>query len=38
MLPHPLAKFAIQRYYKKEPWVNGVYSRNSLHKIKDGSI
>ena len=36
MLPHPLTNFEIQKYYKKEPILNGVYSRNNLpNKIKD---
>ena len=37
MPPHPLTNFEIQRYYQNEPKFNGVYSRNNLHKIKDGS-
>ena len=37
MLPHPLTNFEIQKYYKKEPKFNGVYSRNNLTKIKDGA-
>ena len=37
MLPHPLANFEIQKYYKNEPRFNGVFSRNNLfQKIKDG--
>ena len=36
MLPHPLAKFEIQKYYKNEPRFNGVFSRNNLpKKIRD---
>ena len=41
MLPHPLANFEIQKYYKNEPRFNGVFSRNILpksnfiEKIKD---
>ena len=37
MLPHPLTKFEIQKYYKNEPRFNGVLSRNDLpkEKIKD---
>ena len=36
MLPHPLANFEIQKYYKNEPRSNGVFSRNNLFKkIKD---
>ena len=37
MLPHPLTNFEIQKYYENEPKFNGVYSRNSLSKIKDGT-
>ena len=36
-MPHPLANFEIQKYYQNEPKFNGVYSRNNLHKIKDGA-
>ena len=32
MLPHPLTKFEIQKYYKNEPIFNGVFSRNNLPK------
>ena len=35
MPPHPLANFERQKYYQNEPKFNGVYSRNSLPKIKD---
>ena len=36
MPPHPLTNFEIQRYYRNEPWFNGVFSRNNLPKtIKD---
>ena len=35
MPPHPLTNFEIQSYYKKETKFNGVYSRESLPKIKD---
>ena len=35
MPPHPLTNFEIQKYYKKEPRFNGVYSRDNLPKIKD---
>ena len=31
MLPHPLTKFEIQKYYQNEPKFNGVYSRNNVH-------
>ena len=37
MLPHPLTNFEIQKYYQNEPKFNGVYSRNNLSKIKDGT-
>ena len=36
MLPHPLTNFEIQKY-QNEPRFNGVYSRDSLQKIKDGA-
>ena len=36
MLPHPLSNFEIQKYYQNEPKFNGIYSRNSLPKIKGG--
>ena len=34
---YPLINFEIQKYYQNEPKFNGVYSRNSLSKIKDGA-
>ena len=37
MLAHPLTYFEIQKYNPNEPKFNGVYSRNNLHKIKDGT-
>ena len=37
MLPHSLTNFEIQKYYENEPKFDGVYSRNNLSKIKDGS-
>ena len=37
MLPHPLTNFEIPKYYQNEPKFNGVYSRNNLPKIKDGT-
>ena len=38
MLPQPLTNFEIQKYYKNEPRLNGVFSRNNLpNKIKDGA-
>ena len=35
--PHPLTNFEIQKCYQNKPKFNGVYSRNSLPKIKDGA-
>ena len=36
--PHPLTNFEIQKYYKNEPKLNGVYSTDNLpDKIKDGA-
>ena len=37
MLPHPLNNFEIQKHYQKVPRLNGVYSRNNLPKVKDGT-
>ena len=38
MLLHPLTKFEIQKCYKNDPRLNGVFSRNNLpKKIKDGA-
>ena len=37
MPPHPLTNFEIQRYYPNEPRFAGVYSRNNITKIKDGT-
>ena len=37
MLPHPLTNFEIQKYYQDEPKFYGVYSRNNLPKLKDGT-
>ena len=37
MLPHPVTNFKIQKYYQNEHKLNGVYSRNSLSNIKDGT-
>ena len=34
MPPYPLTNFEIQKYYQKEPKLNGVDSRNNLPKIK----
>ena len=38
MLPHPLTNFELQKCHQNEPKFNGVYSRNSLPKIKYGHI
>ena len=37
MSTHPLTDFEMQKYYLIKPKFNGVYSRNSLPKIKDGA-
>ena len=37
MPSHPLANFEVQKYYQNEPTFNGVYSRNNLPNIKDGT-
>ena len=37
MSTHPLINFEIQKCYQNEPKFNGVYSRNNLPKIKDGT-
>ena len=38
MPPHPLTNFEIQKHYRNEPKLNGVYSRDNLSvKIKDGA-
>ena len=38
ILPHLLANFELQRYYKNESRFNGVFARNNLRKkIKDGA-
>ena len=37
MSPNSLTNFEIQKYYQIEPKFNGVYSRNKLPKIKDGT-
>ena len=36
MPPHTLTNFKIQNYFQNEHKFNGVYSRNTLTKIKDG--
>ena len=38
MLSHPLTNFETQKYYENEPKFNGVYSKNNLSKIKDGTF
>ena len=38
MPPHPLTNFEIQKYYQIKPRFNGVYSRDNLPKIKDGTF
>ena len=35
---HPFTNFEIQKYYQKEPKFNGVYSKNNLSKIKNGTF
>ena len=37
MRPHCLTNFEIQKYYQNKPKFNGVYSKNNLPKIKDGT-
>ena len=37
MPPLPLTNFEIQKYYQNKPKFNGVYIRNNLSKIKDGT-
>ena len=37
MPPHPLTIFEIQKYYQNKPRFNGIYSRDDLQKIKDGT-
>ena len=34
---YPLTKFEIKKYYQNEPRYNDVYSRDILHRIKDGA-
>ena len=38
MLSHSLTNFETQKYYENEPKFNGVYSKNNLSKIKDGTF
>ena len=35
MPPHPLTNFEIKKYYESESKLNGVYSKNNLHKERD---
>ena len=35
ILPHPLTNFERQNYDQNEPKFSGVYSRNTLPKIKE---
>ena len=37
MLLHPLTNFEMQKYYRNEMNFNGVYSRNSLPRIRVGT-
>ena len=37
MPSHPLNNFEIEKYYHNQPRFNGVYSRDNLPKIKDGT-
>ena len=37
MPPHPLTNFEIQKYYHNLTRFNGVYSRDNLPRIKDGT-
>ena len=37
MMIHLFKNFEIQNYYQSEPKFNGIYSRNNLHRIKDGA-
>ena len=34
---HPLTNFEILKYYQNEPRFNGVYFRDNMPRIKDGS-
>ena len=34
---YPLTNFEIQKYYQNQPRFNGVYSRDNLSKVKDGT-
>ena len=37
MPPHPPANFEIQKYYQNKTRFNGVYARDNLSKIKNGT-
>ena len=37
MLPHPFKKIEELKHYPNEPKSNGIYSRNNLPKVKDGT-
>ena len=37
MPSHPLTNFEIQKYYQDVPRFNGVYSRDNLTEIKNGT-
>ena len=37
MVTHPLTDFEIPNYHQNKTKFNGVYSRNNLTEIKDGS-
>ena len=34
---HPFTNFEIQKYYQSESRFNGAYSRDNLHKTKNGA-
>ena len=37
MPPYPITNFEIQKIYQNKSRFNGVYSRDNLPKIKDGT-
>ena len=37
MLSQPLNNFKIQKYYQIEPKFDGIYSKNNLSNMKDGT-
>ena len=37
MPSYPLINFEMQRFYQNEPKFNGIYSRNNLLKMKEGT-